>query len=63
MSVATAYRYTCQFCETIREVARRSIKTTSNLSLVFQTANKAASAAQNGEHEKAKLLIMGNDSK
>ena len=49
MSVSTAYEYTCQFCNAVRDVFAS-----------VQIANKAVSAASRGDHEKAKAIILEN---
>ena len=47
MSVSTAYEYTCQFCNAVQDVF-----------VSMQIANKAASAASRGDHERAKAIIL-----
>ena len=47
MSVSTAYEYTCQFCNAVQDVFAS-----------MQIANKAASAASRGDHERAKAIIL-----
>lgn len=49
MSISTAYKYTCQFCNTVQGVFAS-----------LQIANKAVSAASRGDHQRAKAIILGN---
>jgi len=49
MSVSTAYEYTCRFCNTIQDVVAS-----------LQLANKAASVASRGDHEKARDIVLEN---
>ena len=50
MSVSTAYKYTCQFCDAVQTAVAS-----------LQIANKAASAASRGDYEQARALILEND--
>jgi len=47
MSVSIAYEYTCQFCYAVQAVVAS-----------MQMANKAASSASRGDHEKARAIIL-----
>ena len=47
MSVGTAYEYTCQFCNAVQ-----------GMFASLEIANKAASAAARGDHERAKAIIF-----
>ena len=49
MSVSTAYKYTCRFCNAFQDVFAS-----------LQIANKAASAASRGDHEKARAIVLEN---
>ncbi len=49
MSVITACEYTCQFCHAVHDMFA-----------ALEIANKAASAASRGDHEKAKTIIFEN---
>jgi hypothetical protein len=49
MSVSTAYEYSCQLCNSVR-----------NIFASLQIANKAASAASDGDHKRAKKIILNN---
>ena len=49
MLVSTAYEYTCQFCNAVQDAVSS-----------LQLANKAASAAYRGDHEKARAIVLEN---
>ena len=49
MSVSTAYKYTCQFCNAVQDVLAS-----------LHIANIAALAASRGDHERAKAIIFEN---
>ena len=47
MLASTAYEYSCQLCNAVQ-----------NVYASLQIANKAASAASDGDHERAKAIIL-----
>ena len=47
MSVSTAYNYTCRFCAAVNSVF-----------VSLDVALRATSAAANGDHEKAKDIVL-----
>ena len=47
MPVRTAYEYSCQFCNVVQ-----------NIYASLQIANKAVSAASDGDHKRAKAIIL-----
>ena len=47
MSVSMAYDYTCRFCSAVNSVF-----------LSFEVAMRASTVATNGDHEKAKDIVL-----
>ena len=58
MSVLAIYQSTCKFCEVVQEATRLSLNVTTDLLASLENANKAAAAASNGDHKRAKAIIL-----
>ena len=58
MSVLAVYQSTCKFCEAVHEALKQSLHVTADLLSSLEKANQAALAASNGDHEKAKAIIL-----
>ena len=58
MSVLSVYKTTCRYCDAIEAALVTSFTAIADFFAVARIANEAANAALNGDHEKAKAMIM-----